>query len=438
MLWCLENGHLKIGLAGRHWNESKRFTSFFVSCLQDFLHTENLQEFWDSVLFSILILRYKKNSLAGRRANTWLASGFRAVITGVLGDLDYLAGTLQLPRWSKAHNSCCLCLCSSSGENSWKIFKEDAPWIQKIWTPSTWEAWEDKSPCKLFAHTKHPTACSVQSDWMHAKYLGVDMVTFASILWLCMYVVGPDSPNENLQAFERHLKEFYKNNRVDSRYSHFNTFKFFQNQKGLKLKGKAAQIKEFGRPLLSFWEKLHNEELRIHKLILVYLKLNVKIENILDDNKKEIYLSYFTSTEKKHILWKNFKHLWWNAYTIFSVSGSQEAATFKTTCFNMAHIHSVLWEHFQGEDLPVTLFTITSKLHWMMHSALLASYISPRRVWCFKGEDFMKCTQLLAASCVSGNSLVTSTLKMLQHWRVAFHLQWAESSWTSWQIAKKK
>ena len=131
-------------------------------------------------------------------------------------------------------------------------------------------------------------------------------------------------------------------------------------------------------------------------------------------------------------------NLCWNPSTTFSVSGSQEAAAFKTTCFNMAHIHSVLWEHFQGEDLPVTLFTITSKLHWMMHSALLASYISPRRVWCFKGEDFMKCTQLLAASCVSGNSLVTSTLKMLQHWRVAFHLQWAESSWASWQITKKK
>ena len=293
------------GRSSLEWIQKVYF--FFVSFLQDFLHTENLQEFWGSVLFSIFVLRYKKNSLAGRRANTWLANGFRAVITGVLGDLDYLAGTLQLPRWSKAHNSCCLCLCSSSGENSWKIFKEDAPWIQKIWTPSTWEAWVDKSPCKLFAHTKHLTACSVQSDWMHAKYLGVDMVTFASILWLCMYVVGPDSPNENLQAFERHLKEFYKNNRVDSRYSHFNTFRFFQNQKGLKLKGKAAQIKEFGRPLLSFWEKLHNEELRVHKLILVYLKLNVKLENILDDNKKEIYLSDFTSTEKKHILWKNFK-----------------------------------------------------------------------------------------------------------------------------------
>lgn len=94
--------------------------------------------------------------------------------------------------------------------------------------------------------------------------------------------------------------------------------------------------------------------------------------------------------------------------------------------FQMAHVHHVLWEHFDGEDVPNGMFAVTSKLHWLMHAALMAANISPRKVWCFKGEDFMRCTQTLAASCVSGNQLITSTLKMMQHWRVGAHLQWAE------------
>ena len=68
------------------------------------------------------------------------------------------------------------------------------------------------------------------------------------------------------------------------------------------------------------------------------------------------------------------------------------------------------------------------KLHWLMHSALLGKYLSPRKLWCFKGEDFMRCMQHLAGSCVAGNALATSNLKMMQHWRVAAHRQWLKNS----------
>ena len=37
--------------------------------------------------------RFPSSSLAGKRANTWLASGYLGVLTGILGDLDYLSGT---------------------------------------------------------------------------------------------------------------------------------------------------------------------------------------------------------------------------------------------------------------------------------------------------------------------------------------------------------
>ena len=43
-------------------------------------------------------LRYPPGSLGSKRAGLFLAGGWRAVVTGVIGDLDYLCGTLQLPR----------------------------------------------------------------------------------------------------------------------------------------------------------------------------------------------------------------------------------------------------------------------------------------------------------------------------------------------------
>ena len=114
---------------------------------------------------------------------------------------------------------------------------------------------------------------------------------------------------------------------------------------------------------------------------------------------------------------------------IVAYEGDQDAKAFQEACFNMGHVHHLLWDHFQGEaNTPKGMFAVTSKLHWLMHSALLGKYLSPRKLWCFKGEDFMRCMQHLAGSCVAGNALATSNLKMMQHWRVAAHRQWLKNS----------
>ena len=142
--------------------------------------------------------RFPSSSLAGKRANTWLASGYH---WGPNRD-PWRSGlpewqTLQLPRWSRNINSCALCLCDAQGPYSWKVFKPDAPWVSKCWTPSTWSAWEGRSKCGLF-EIRHLTAVNVQCDYMHAKYLGTDLVAFASVLWLAIFVAGSQSPAKNL------------------------------------------------------------------------------------------------------------------------------------------------------------------------------------------------------------------------------------------------
>ena len=339
--------------------------------------------------------RYSTHSLEGQRANSPLARGFFGVLTGILGDMDYLAGTLQLPRWSRSVNCCPLCQCCLHGVHTWKHFKADAPWVSTCWTPSTWLDWAGKSPSPLF-QIRHVTACNVCSDWMHSKYLGSDMTAYASVLWLAIFILGNSDPQSNLLDFEKHLKMHYKEHKTESRYSAFCTTRMFVNKKGLKLKGKAAQIKAFGKPLFTYWQKLYNPAVYVQKLVLIYLKLNLQCEELLDLNKSEEFFN------------------------------SEDAAKFQSAAFGYSHIHHLLFDHFESEEVPKGMFQVTSKMHWQLHSALLSQYISPRLVWCFQGEDLMRKVQSLGASCTSGNSLVTSTVKMMDHWRIAAHFQWSQ------------
>ena len=117
-------------------------------------------------------------------------------------------------------------------------------------------------------------------------------------------------------------------------------------------------------------------------------------------------------------------HLFYNCHTHTQIDpGEEDAAEFATSVFSMAHLHHLLEQHFQTEDVPKGLFAVTSKLHWLCHAALLSKYISPRLTWCFQGGDFMRCSQCLAQSCLAGNTLPSSLNKMMQHWRIAAHLQ---------------
>ena len=197
-----------------------------------------------------------------------------------------MANTLLLPRWSKANNCCALCLCTKRGECTWKNFQsENAPWTSKIWTPAAWSAWPERRKCRLF-EIKGLTAANVACDWMHAKYLGTDLVAFGSVLYLWVFQIGLGSQMDNLRAFDDFLKGFYRENRTASRFAAILSTRMFLNKKGVKLKGKAAQVKCLGLPLLMFWQQVCNQEIEIHRQIT------------------------FTKGISSWDTWQNFKMMW--------------------------------------------------------------------------------------------------------------------------------
>lgn len=311
-----------------------------------------------------------------------------------MGDLDYMAGVLGLPRWSSGQGPCALCQCTANGPLSYTNFQPTAPWIATCWSPAAWLAWPLRCTNPLF-DLPGVTALTVALDYMHTKYLGSDQYMFASVLVLLVYYILPGSPQENLDECWNFIQEFYRQNATPHRYQYLNKLSMFVRKSGyVKLRGKAAEVKDLGPALLALWTSKMNAHIEIHKCIKMMLKLNVQMETILKD-----YKGSYTLPE--HV-----------------------AMQFKAAAFGMAQFTTKAAEHFLGSNFK--LFDVTSKLHMVMHVAILSHYVSPRLTWCFMGEDMMKHYASLAASCVKGNSGPMASRKAIVKLRLAMHLRFAK------------
>ena len=59
---------------------------------------------------------------------------------------------------------------------------------------------------------------------------------------------------------------------------------------GCKLRGKAAEIRNFGPVLLELWKRHHNTDIELHTTILECLQGSVRMEQILDEHPRAFVL----------------------------------------------------------------------------------------------------------------------------------------------------
>ncbi|CAJ1430017.1 unnamed protein product, partial [Effrenium voratum] len=314
---------------------------------------------------------YSPSSREGRRAGTFLANGYRAVLWAIIGDLDYLAAVFGFPRHNAA-KPCALCNCSTSGEHPWTDFSPSASWRATMWTPQSWLDSPSKLPNPLFS-CAGVTACSVAYDYMHLKYLGSDQYSFGAVLTLLVYHVLPADPEENVVQIWDEIKTDYQQYNVPVRYRYLNKISmFYRPAYGFpKLRGKAAEIKYFGATLLRVWEKHMNVEIELHRRVRLMLRMNVMCEQLLTECKEEVCFPEPRCTQ------------------------------FAEAMDAMLLLQTQIAEHFVEEGLQY--FDVTAKSHMLQHCALAAKHLSPRVVWCFAGEDMQKKLQTLAKSSVKGN-----------------------------------
>jgi hypothetical protein len=259
---------------GKVW--SKSMLTFEWTSLLDTAETGTLPFFWKILSWSFYWLQqgkwpthdwqnnqYPPESEAGRKANTPLADGYYATIWAIMGDLDYFAKTLQLPR-STSSNPCALCRCTLHGNTSWKNNGLNAEWLSLCWKPLQWVAWDGRSKIELFS-IPGVSGVTVALDYMHSKYLGSDQYQFGSVLYVLCYMVLPNQPKQNLSQCWASILSFYKENNTKHRYQNITKLTMFIRKSGvIKLRGKAAEMKCFSAAILHIWQLYMNDSLEIH------------------------------------------------------------------------------------------------------------------------------------------------------------------------------
>lgn len=289
------------------------------------------------------------------------------------------------------------CQCTATGIATWSDFKDDAHWRSTRWEADDWRNWDERSKCVLL--TLPGASCwTLAYDWVHVKYLGVDQYIFGSVLYVLVSMIMHDADaNTNLQTCWIFLKNYFRQHRTPTPFRYLTRLSMFiRTGKYPKLRGKASEIRHFGKALLALFESQMNPGIQLHKRIALMLKHNVHLENLITEYKQDF---------------------------AFPPGPAQE---FEECTSSMLLLLTQIADHFVGEGLK--LFDITSKSHMLQELSILARSINPSTTWCFMGEDMQQRMQQIAKTCVKGNRADKQTTKLARHYRLALHLHFRELS----------
>lgn len=160
-----------------------------------------------------MFTKVRPQSAEGMKSDKNLANGYFGMLFALVGDLDYFAKYLGMPRWSLSSGPCALCRCARDGANSWLDCRLQAGWIGTTWTARSWLQWPAKSQCKIFM-APGVSICTLALDWMHCKYLGSDMYLYGSILYLLVFqILKGASPLSNLNQCGVYIRKYQRDNR---------------------------------------------------------------------------------------------------------------------------------------------------------------------------------------------------------------------------------
>ena len=336
---------------------------------------------------------YTEGSEACRLATDvyWLAGGFAAVFFSLESDLDCFYKTWRLENHGGPHNPCCWCPASLASDNNWRDVRPSAGWIGRCYTAASWTA-AHPDPLELFL-LFFVTTATINPDWMHVKYLGVDQYLFASALKILTHHHLPNDPDVNMALVMRHLKEYFNDNNVRNAYQLITT-RMYCNKDTPKLKGRASEIRHLGKALHHVFNLLMDHGDTLHKEIKATLKLNTMLEDKLDCCDE----------------W-NFQG---QAYDEFLETAHMFCGGYNT-CAATAN-----------SERGLELFPVTIKLHHLLHCVLRSQRLHPKASWCFKGEAFMKVSKQLHMSCTRGLAQYAATVKVASKMLTALHYQFSD------------
>ena len=151
-----------------------------------------------------------------------------------------------------------------------------------------------------------------------------------------------------------------------------------------KLKGKAVEIKTFGRPLLTVWTEKMTPGNPQHEAVKTLLTDSVALEDLLLDNKD---VHKFPPTVANSCL---------------------------VICERYLQVLTYLSQSYAAEGSMV--FNVVPKAHFLWHTCWDSRHISPRHTYCYSGEDYMNHMKKMAGACLKGVQPHLISKKMCERW----------------------
>ena len=162
-----------------------------------------------------------------------------------------------------------------------------------------------------------------------------------------------------------------------------------------KLKGRAHEVKSLIPALAHVWEDRMDPAKVEHAAILQGLKHSAEMDDILD------------------------------AFPDVDSLPADAARGFSEASWGYAMCQSAAADHYNRVE-GMYIFDVTIKTHYMLHQALQAGGLNPRKIWNYSGEDFMHKAKELLESCVKGNCAPQAQNKFGAKYRYALHYMFRE------------
>ena len=156
------------------------------------------------------------------------------------------------------------------------------------------------------------------------------------------------------------------------------------NAKFPKLKGRAAEIKALGAPLLAAWTAHMDETNVVHRQVKLMMQCSVKLDQMIDEHRN---LNCYPEPVFREFL---------------------------STCESYLVLYSAPASHYM--DIGNKIFNVVPKHHILWHVCWMAQFLNPRWAWCFSGEDFMLHARRLGSASLRGTPTWHISRKVIHRW----------------------
>ena len=336
---------------------------------------------------------YNAGSKEALNAGKPLVSGYFFVIWNIIGDLEFMANTMNLPHWGNL-NPCWHCNCEKN---------EGARYRYCI--AAGLRGWDMHDPIHYSHQSEHPvfglpgvTSWAVCFDVLHCLDThGLASHLAGAVLHQIVYELagtGQFTANEAMAQIWSQVLELYDENFTSERFSHMLLKMICDPKKPnaayVTLKAKAGKTRHLIPILLKVAQAYHNgTAVSSHRIAA--LKALTAFYKLLDTQ------PMFMST-----------------------AASDEA---------MSQMESLLlhynWLHEQGKYNSKWYCNLVAKYHYCWHLAYSCRFMNPRYTWSYKAESWVGKISHIASSCAFGVNAARITNPLAEKYRYFVHVRLA-------------